>query len=278
MNVASKILERLVSLQLRTYLDDCCALSDEQFGFRPHHSVDHALVTLTESIRSSIDNGNICIIVSLDLSKAFDSVNHTILLEKLCHYGIDHPWFESYLFGRTQFVRGCDDITGNISSGVPQGSILGPMLFNMYVNDLPNVVSNLCTIVQYADDTQVLISGSPQDMSIIITRLQVVLRKLAAWFSLNRLLMNVNKTQAIVFGSKATLRHVNLKNIDVFGVTVPVKSSILSLGVTFDRCLTWDKHVDNVTCKCVGMLIRLSLLRHTGWSINNRTILNCSHF
>ena len=81
MNVASKILERLVSLQLRAYLDDCCALSDEQFGFRPHHSVDHALVTLTESIRSSIDNGSICILVSLDLSKAFDSVNHTILLK-----------------------------------------------------------------------------------------------------------------------------------------------------------------------------------------------------
>ena len=82
MNVASKILEKLVSLQLRAYLDDCCALSDEQFGFRPHHSVDNALVTLTESIRSSIDNGNISVLVSLDLSKAFDSANHTILLKK----------------------------------------------------------------------------------------------------------------------------------------------------------------------------------------------------
>ena len=76
--------------------------------------------------------------------------------------------------------------------------------------------------MQYADDTQVLISGPPQDIGVITSRLQVVLRKLAAWFSLNRLLLNVNKSQVIVFGSKATLRHVNLKTIDVFGVAVPV--------------------------------------------------------
>lgn len=262
LNIASKILERLVSIQLRNYLDDCSALSDEQFGFRPNHSVEHALISLTESIRSSIDDGNVSILASLDLSRAFDTVNHTMLLEKLCQHGIDDPWFEDYLSGRSQFVRGCRNDEGRITSGVPQGSVLGPMLFNLFVNDLPSVGSGLCTIVQYADDTQVMVSGPPEDVSVIATRLQVVLRRLAEWFSRNRLALNVSKSQVIVFGSRATLRRVDLKSVDIFNTVLPVRSSILSLGVTIDRCLTWSEHIGIVTGKCMGMLIRISLLRH----------------
>ena len=261
LNVASKILERLVALQLRTYLDDCCALSEEQFGFRPFHSVDHALITLTESIRSSFDDGNICILASLDLSRAFDSVSHTVLLEKLCQLGIDHPWFENYLSARTQFVRGCSEVKGRVSSGVPQGSVLGPVLFNLFVNDLPTVASDICTIIQYADDTQVMVSGPPRELSVMTTRLQVALRRLAAWFSRNRLALNVSKSQVIMFGSKVNLRRIDLKSIDIFGAPIPISSSILSLGVTMDSCLVWHKHIDTVTRKCIGMLVRLSLLR-----------------
>ena len=260
--VASKILEKLVSIQLMPYLEDCCIMSDEQFGFRPHHSVDHALITLTESIRSSIDAGDICLLVSLDLSKAFDSVNHAILLEKLSQYGIDDPWFGDYLSGRSQYVRGCNDAKGDVLTGVPQGSVLGPILFNLFVNDLPTVANEMCSIVQYADDTQVMVSGPPHDISGIITRLQVVLHRLAEWFSRNGLTLNVRKSQVSVFGSKAMLRRVDVKSINIFQAAVPVKSSILSLGVTLDSCLTWSKHVDAVVGKCVGMLIRLRHLRH----------------
>ena len=260
LNVASKILEKLVALQLREFLDDCSALSDEQFGFRPNHSVDHALISLTESIRSSIDNGDICLLASLDLSKAFDSVNHNILLKKLCHHGIDNPWFENYLSGRSQYVRGCRDHKGHVSSGVPQGSVLGPMLFNLFVNDMPSVVSGLCSIAQYADDTQVLVSGSPQNVSVITSRLQEGLCRLAEWFSRNRLALNVSKSQVIAFGSKVILRRIDLKSIDICGATIPLKSSIWSLGVTIDRCLTWNEHIGIVISKCMGMLIRLSLL------------------
>ena len=158
-------------------------------------------------------------------------------------------------------MRGCND-KGFVSSGVPQGSVLGPLLFNMFVNDLPTVASGLCSIVQYADDTQVMVSGSPRDVSVITTRLQVILRRLGDWFSRNRLALNVSKSQVILFGSKATLRRVELKSVNVFETTVPIKSSILSLGVTIDSCLTWREHICVVIGKCTGMLIRLSLLRH----------------
>ena len=209
-----------------------------------------------------MDDGNICLLVSLDLSKAFDSVSHAILLEKLCLYGIDGPWFNGYLSGRSQYVRGCNDVKCQVSSGVPQVSVLGPLLFNLYVNDMPSVVCEMCTIVQYADDTQVMVSGPPEDISSITSRLQVVLLRLAEWLARNRMDLNVAKTQVIVFGSKASLRRVNLESINIFEIDVPVKSSILSLGLTIDNCLTWNKHIDVITGKCIGLLIRLSRLRH----------------
>ena len=262
LSVASKILERLVALQLREYLDDCCVLSDQQFGFRPRHSVEHALIALTESIRSSIDKGNICILVSLDLSKAFDSVDHSLLLDKLSQYGIDHPWFKDYLSGRCQYVRGGEDVKGYVSSGVPQGSVLGPLLFNMYVNDLPTVVSEAGSIIQYADDTQVLVSGSPHDLDGIISRLQDLLQRLDIWFTRNRLSLNITKSQVSLFGSKVILKRIDLKSIQIFDVIVPIKPTLVSLGVTLDSCLTWSSHIDNIMGKCIGMLIRLSQLRH----------------
>ena len=155
----------------------------------------------------------------------------------------------------------CRDHKRHVSSGVPQGSVLGPMLFNLFVNDMPSVVSGLCSIAQYADDTQVLVSGSPQNVSVITSRLQEALCRLAEWFSRNRLALNVSKSQVIAFGSKVVLRRIDLKSIDICGATIPLKSSILSLGVTIDRCLTWNEHIGIVISKCMGMLIRLSLLR-----------------
>ena len=138
-----------------------------QFGFRPKHSTQHAVISLVNNITNSLDTRDIVIGVFLDLKKAFDTVDHTILLKKLYAYGIRsnaHKWLTSYLTGRTQYVvyDGHKSSTLNLTCGVPQGSILGPLLFIIYVNDICNVSDLLCKIL-YADDTCVVAHGHNLD-------------------------------------------------------------------------------------------------------------------
>ena len=137
-----------------------------QFGFRKSHSTSHAIISMVEKINNALDSGNILIGVFLDFKKAFDTVNHKILLDKLFRYGIRGKtlnWFKSYLTNRKQFVnfQGTESLTEYVIWGVPQGSILGPLLFIIYINDLPNVTNKLVPIL-FADDTTLLIEGSNQ--------------------------------------------------------------------------------------------------------------------
>ena len=158
-SIFSKIFENVMYQRLHKFLDIYELLFNMQFGFRSGHSTDHALVSLTESIKSSLDNNGVGCGIFIDLQKAFHNVNHDILLKKLEHYGIRGTalsWFKSYLSDRDQFVsvNGISSLTSAITCGVQQGSALGPLFFLIYINDLPNS-SKILIFVSFADDTNI---------------------------------------------------------------------------------------------------------------------------
>ena len=185
LNIYSKIFERLMYNRLIHFLDQNKVLYQNQFGFRQGHSTHHALITLVDNITKSLDNGDIVIGVFLDLKKAFDTVNHKILLKKLYHYGIRRnvlKWFESYLTNISQIVlfNGKKSDTRDVTCGVLQGFILGPLLFILYIK-----VSDKLFYVLFADDTNVFLNG--KNINMLVATVQHELSKLYIWLFVSKL-------------------------------------------------------------------------------------------
>ena len=205
--VLSKVMEKVVFKQVYKYITDNNLLSDNQFGFRPGYSTNTALFTITENIRKKVDQGYVVGLVTLDLKKAFDMVSHEILLYKLKNFGFDDlsvSWFRDYL----SFRKHTTNINNNLSDfcpvtcGVPQGSILGPLLFIIFINDISKVVK-FSNISMYADDTCIYYASD--NSNDLCSCLNEDLCKLSKWLKCNELLLNPKKCEFITFGSHRKL-------------------------------------------------------------------------
>ena len=190
--------------RLYTFLNNNNIIYNLQFGFRQQYSTSHALINVTENMRKALDDGIIGCGVFADLQKAFDTVDHQILLAKLNHYGIrgvSNDWFKSYLSNRSQYVsiNGCESGLAAISCGVPQESVLGPLLFLLYINDL-NQAIKLCKVHHFADDTNLLcLSTSIKKLDKLVN---ADLKHLVNWLNANRISLNVKKAEMAIFKSK----------------------------------------------------------------------------
>ena len=208
----SKIFERIMHKRLMSFITKYNILYKFQFGFRQNYSTNMALIYLIDKIMSAVDNANFVIGIFLDLRKAFDTVNHTIMLNKLYKYGvrgIAFQWFKSYLSNRKQYVyyNNYSSQYLDISSGISQGSILGPIMFLLYVNDLVNV-SDLFPIL-FADDTSLFLDGKNiSDMTHVVNS---ELQKIVQWLNANKLSINIEKTKYIIFTSNKKKSGIYLK-------------------------------------------------------------------
>ena len=222
-----------------------------QFGFQENHSIDHALVSLTEAIRNTLDNKRFGCGIFIDLQKAFDTVNHKILLSKLEHYGVRGcalEWFRSYLSNRKQYVsvNGSNSNLLSITCGVPQGSVLGPLLFLIYINDLPNASKKLCFYL-FADDTNIYCES--KDLSCLIKTVNKELRSIKKWLDANKLSLNIGKTNYIIFHSSSANVSLDDSNIKIGKKHIKRVKFVKFLGLLLDEHLSWKYHVSELSKK-----------------------------
>ena len=258
LSTISKVLERAVHSQLMNYLNKENLMNERQSGFRSKHSTSTCLTEICDMLYDNLDKGRYTGAVFLDLKKAFDIIPHDLLIKKLSYFGIEGielAWFKSYLLGRTQ----CVSYKGTLSnflpvrSGVPQGSILGPLLFCLFINDICNLPLHPSTKISlYADDTTVFSSG--YGVQSVQNTLQKDIQTLCTWFNENGLVVNIDKTKTMLFSSRAKKNTLDFK-IYMDDKQLENVSKFKYLGVLINKNLDWSFHVNDMIRKIMNSII-----------------------
>ena len=256
----SKIFERLMYNRLINFLDKNSVLSTFQHGFRKNHSTDTAILNLVDMISLGLDDKRSTIGIFLDLSKAFDTIDHAILLRKLYAYGIRgnaYNWFASYLSNRAQCVyyKNVSSCKINCNVGVPQGSILGPLLFLLYINNI-HMSSSIAKFVLFADDTTVLFQQKTLNEAIVQAETEFC--KIYHWLNANKLSLNISKTKVVIFDFK--MSSTSNVYLNLAGTPVSPSSNTKFLGTIIDNKLSWNDHILDVSkkvAKSSGILYKI---------------------
>ena len=253
LNFLSKILERIILFRMNAHFQTFPSLCPLQSAYRKFHSTETALLRIYNDLLRASDRRQVTALVLLDLSSAFDTIDHQILLDRLASFygfsGLALSLLRSYLSDRTHHVvvQSSSSPAFHITTGVPQGSVLGPLLFSLYTSPISHILENTnISFHLYADDTQLYISFSSSDSSSALASLSHALDSVYSWLTLNRLSVNPNKTEYLLIGTQQQRSKITDASLSFHGTALVPVSSARNLGVVFESDLSFDQHISNV--------------------------------
>ena len=269
LNTISKIIERTVLNRLQPHITSNSNYTTYQSAYRPYHSTETALLHILDHAFNACDSKSVTILASLDLSAAFDTISHKILIERLEHeFGVSGTalsWLSSYLLKRSQFVKLGNHISSTISlqHGVPQGSVLGPLLFTTYISPISNIIQQQnMSFHHYADDTQLFHSIKPNDLNHNTSIISNCFKSILSWFLQNNLQLNPTKTELIMLGTTHQLSLLsNATSIFLNDTPISFQKTMKTLGVILDQKLTFSSQISSIIQSCNHHLRAISHIR-----------------
>ncbi len=264
LSIIDKLLEKLMYTRLISFINKHKILYKYQFGFRKKHSTTLALIEITDNILQELEEGKCSAGIFIDFQKAFDTVDHNILISKLEHYGIRGPalqWLKSYISNRQQFafVNGKNSTMQKITCGVPQGSVLGPLLFLIYTNDIGNCTKSKVRL--FADDTNAFVNSDNYiNLKKAITS---TLKEIFTWCSDNKLTINIDNTCYSIFHKPNQKIPKFLNNIKFNKLIIKRQETSKYLGLMLDEILSYKPHITELITKLTKIVNYFKIIKHS---------------